>query len=271
MDHAGLERARRVPERAHFVRPPPRRRGPISRPGHPRSAGAILGDDPRPAARPSDRVTMDPRASPRPAAPDRSIAARSGAEDRPHRPPDRRVRGSTPGAGMDSELGPPDLEPPTQVRPGSALLRGAPAPWPPPGVPGDEEPPAARPVIPCGDGPGEPADGRSGFAGPSLAGPGFVELGLAGPVSTGPGCSIPEPPRSVRASARVKLLICSLITVYLGIEVLSMSGWSGPLRWLVVCREHPGRCALGALALLFAAQPLRTPPDTRLAATEESA
>lgn len=187
---------------------------------------------------------------------------------------------------MDLDLGPPEVEPPTQVRPDSALLRGGPAPWPPPGVPGDEEPPAARPVVPCGDGPGEPADGGSGFAVPSLAGPGFagpgfagpeftdpgfVELGLAGPVSTGPGCSIPEPPRSVRASARVKLLICSLITVYIGIEVLSMSGWSGPLRWLVVCREHPGRCALGALALLFAAQPLRTPPDTRLAAAEESA
>lgn len=239
---------------------------------------------------------MDPHASPRPAAPDRSIAARPGAEDRPHRPPDRRGGGSSTGERIDPEFVSPDLvsrdlAPHREVGPGSARPRGRSAPSSPPRAPRGEELSAARPVVPCGDGPGERGDGGSELAdpspsgpslpgpslpgpslpGPSFAGPGLVELGLAGPVSTGPGCSIPEPPRSVRASARVKLLICSLIAVYLGIEVLAMSGWSGPLRWLVVCREHPGRCALGALALMFAAQPLRAPPDTRLAAAEESA
>ncbi len=42
-------------------------------------------------------------------------------------------------------------------------------------------------------------------------------------------------------------------------------------RWLDVCAEHPLRSALALVLLSLAAQPLRGPPEPRLAAAEDCA
>ena len=266
MDHAGLERAGRVPEQAHFVRPPPELGGPFSKRLRSGAVRAIFVRDPRPAALPSDREvvkpsspTASPRIRPTPPPVD-------GAADRPHRPEPagRAALGSD--REHDREHGHrPDPESPT------GESGAAPEPWPAPE-------PWTHPRQPEFD---RPAPAHSlRWARPPLCRPGTAPDPLATSAASGPAGRPPTElgPDGLTVQVRRPFWIfSSFLMVFLWtskpsewLEAVGLeAGWLG--RWLDVCAEHPLRSALALVLLGLAAQPLRGPPEPRLAAAEDCA
>ena len=250
MDHAGLERAGRVPEQAHFVRPPPELGGPFSALPRRATVRAIFVRDPRPAALPSDRAVVKPRsptASPRirPTPP-----AVGGAADRPHRP----------GHGRR-----PDPESPIGESGATPEPRPAPEPWT-----HSWRAEVDRPA---------PAHGLR-WARPPLRQPGTAPDPLATGAASG---SAGRPPTELGPDGltihgrRALWLFSSFLMVFLWtskpsewLEAVGLEeGWLG--RWLDVCAEHPLRSTLALVLLGLAAQPLRGPSEPRLAAAKDCA